>query len=282
LTIRYLLDANVLSEPIKSQPDSHVVQAIADHDGELATCSIVWHELCYGVARLAPSTKRRAIETYLEEAVRVALPILPYDEPAAAWHAQERARLGRRGRPPSAADHREHARLSAIRRIADRRLVTLIVTPFAVSAGALDELRSSCSPGLAPKARPAPAPRPSVLPRSEAESHAGPLFWRYFRCDRAVTCRLIAGLAKQIDCSRARILFQCAPFWLHLLGRSSLVLSAVSLVSRWPLLQLPTVLDRASRNRAESPRMMRAPAAGTFGTEASSKAEAVWKTNAHP
>lgn len=126
MTIRYLLDTNVLSEPIKSHPDPHVIRAIAEHDGELGTCAIVWHELCYGVARLMPSAKRRAIETYLEQAVRSALPILPYDEAAAAWHARERARLGRRGRPPSAAD----GRIAAIARVNELTLVTANMRDF--------------------------------------------------------------------------------------------------------------------------------------------------------
>ena len=74
----------------------------------------------YGVARLAASKKRSAIEAYLEEAVRGTLPILPYDEEAATWHATERARLGKRGRPPSAAD----GQIAAIARVNDLTLVT--------------------------------------------------------------------------------------------------------------------------------------------------------------
>ena len=110
----------MLSEPIKSQPNTRVLEAIKQHDGELATCAIVWHELRYGAARLPASRKRRAIEAYLDEAVRGALPILPYDEEAAVWHAQERARLGKRGRPPSAAD----GQIAAIAHINELTLVT--------------------------------------------------------------------------------------------------------------------------------------------------------------
>jgi tRNA(fMet)-specific endonuclease VapC len=109
-----------LSEPIKSQPNERVLEALSEHDGELATCSIVWHELQYGAARLSASKKRRAIEAYLEEAVRNALPILPYDEEAASWHASERARLGKRGRPPSAAD----GQIAAIARVNELVVVT--------------------------------------------------------------------------------------------------------------------------------------------------------------
>ena len=115
-----------MSEPIKSQPDQRVLEAFSEHDGELATCSIVWHELCYGAARLSASKQRRAIEAYLEEAVRSALPILPYDEEAAAWHARERARLAKRGRPPSASD----GQIAAIARVNDLVVVTVNLKDF--------------------------------------------------------------------------------------------------------------------------------------------------------
>ncbi len=115
-----------MSEPIKSQPNERVLEALSEHDGELATCSIVWHELQYGAASLSASKKRRAIEAYLEEAVRAALPILPYDEEAAAWHARERARLGKRGRPPSAAD----GQVAAIARVNELVVVTANVKHF--------------------------------------------------------------------------------------------------------------------------------------------------------
>jgi len=126
VSIRYLLDTNVLSEPIKSHPDARTLECIAEHDGKLATCSVVWHELCFGVARLAASKKRAAIEAYLDEAVRSILPILPYDQETAAWHAQERARLSKRGRPPSAAD----GQIAAIASVNDLILVTANVKDF--------------------------------------------------------------------------------------------------------------------------------------------------------
>jgi tRNA(fMet)-specific endonuclease VapC len=115
----------VLSEPIKSLPNRRVLDAIERHDGELATCAIVWHELRYGAARLAAPKKREVIDAYLE-AIRGALPILPYDREAAAWHARERARLGRRGRPPAAAD----GQIAAIARVSELVLVTANTRDF--------------------------------------------------------------------------------------------------------------------------------------------------------
>ncbi|MCB9725545.1 MAG: type II toxin-antitoxin system VapC family toxin [Spirochaetaceae bacterium] len=120
MTLRYLLDANVLSEAIKSHPNERTLERFAEHDGELATCAIVWHELSFGAARLPASKKRRAIEAYLEEAVRGTLPILPFDQEAATWHARERARLAKSGRLPSAAD----GQIAAIAHVHDLVVVT--------------------------------------------------------------------------------------------------------------------------------------------------------------
>jgi tRNA(fMet)-specific endonuclease VapC len=75
---------------------------------------------------LGASKKRRAIDAYLEEAVRSALPILPYDDEAASWHASERARLAKRGRPLAAAD----GQIAAIARVNELVVVTAKVKDF--------------------------------------------------------------------------------------------------------------------------------------------------------
>lgn len=87
---RYLLDTNVPSEPVRREPDASVVEKLREHGGELATASVVWHELTFGVRLLRPSRKRSAIERYLDEVVSAANPILLYDAAAAAWHAEQR------------------------------------------------------------------------------------------------------------------------------------------------------------------------------------------------
>ena len=43
--------------------------------------------------------RRKALEAYLRDVVRASFPILPYDEAAATWHGEERARLETLGRP---------------------------------------------------------------------------------------------------------------------------------------------------------------------------------------
>ncbi len=50
--------------------------------------------------RLPTSARRTEIEGYLYGFVKVHLPILPYDERAAEWHAAERVRLSAIGMSP--------------------------------------------------------------------------------------------------------------------------------------------------------------------------------------
>jgi tRNA(fMet)-specific endonuclease VapC len=123
---RYLLDTNVLSEPVRREPDAAVVNKLREHGGELATASVVWHELIFGVGLLRSSRKRTAIERYLTEVISAALPILPYDATAAEWHGEQRARLLKVGRPPAFAD----GQIAAVAAIHDLILVTDNVRDF--------------------------------------------------------------------------------------------------------------------------------------------------------
>jgi tRNA(fMet)-specific endonuclease VapC len=59
----------------------------------------VWHELSYECRRLPRGRRRAALEAYLSDVVHGSFPILPYDEAAATWHSEERARLEALGRP---------------------------------------------------------------------------------------------------------------------------------------------------------------------------------------
>lgn len=59
--MKYLLDTNVLSEPVKPAADDSVLKRLALFEREIATAAPVFHELQYGVRRLAESAKRRLL-----------------------------------------------------------------------------------------------------------------------------------------------------------------------------------------------------------------------------
>jgi tRNA(fMet)-specific endonuclease VapC len=104
VTLGYLLDTNIVSEALRPIPDARLLAHLREHETEIAIASVVWHELWYGCHQLAPSAKRSVIETYLRDVVHSTMPILPYEERAAAWHAEERARLAYIGKPPPFVD----------------------------------------------------------------------------------------------------------------------------------------------------------------------------------
>lgn len=118
--IRYLLDTNVISEAIKLAPNKNVMRKLEIHQEVIATASPVWHELKFGCLRLPLSKKRLVIEAFLSEVVESTLEIIPYDEAAAVWHAEQRAILTKVGKAPSFVD----GQIAAIAKVNQLILVT--------------------------------------------------------------------------------------------------------------------------------------------------------------
>ena len=96
--MKYLLDTNIISEPLRPKPSPGVMRLLRQHEDDIAIPAPVWHELRFGCTRLAPSRQREAIERYIEDVVLASIPVLEYDQRAADWHALERARLSAAGR----------------------------------------------------------------------------------------------------------------------------------------------------------------------------------------
>jgi tRNA(fMet)-specific endonuclease VapC len=126
MTLRYLLDTNVISEPLRPGPNPLVLEKLHLNQNDLAISAVTWHELWFGCQRLPASARRRAIETYLLDVVAPSLAILPYDHRAAEWHARERARLSVLGRLPPFAD----GQIAAIAGMNDLILVTFNAIDF--------------------------------------------------------------------------------------------------------------------------------------------------------
>jgi len=99
VTLRYLLDTNIVSEPVSKKPNPKIVKKIRLLGGRCAIGAPIWHELKFGCDRLPKGKRRSAVESYLTEVVRISLPTLPYDHVAATRHALERVKLERTGMP---------------------------------------------------------------------------------------------------------------------------------------------------------------------------------------
>jgi tRNA(fMet)-specific endonuclease VapC len=121
MTLRYLLDTSIVSVPVSKKPNPRVLKRLDVEGSECAIAAPVWHELTYGCRRLPKGKRRAALEAYLRDVVRTSFPILPYDESAAEWHGEERARLESVGRPAPFVD----GQIAAIAHVHGLVLVTL-------------------------------------------------------------------------------------------------------------------------------------------------------------
>lgn len=91
--LRYLLDTNIVSQPMAQAPMANVIRKLRILTDQCAIAAPIWHELQYGTQRLPAGKRREALEDYLADVVEPSFEILPYDEAAARLHASERARL---------------------------------------------------------------------------------------------------------------------------------------------------------------------------------------------
>ncbi len=128
---RFLLDTSTISAAMWKAPDPGVLGKLREHGGECAISAHVWHELQYGVGRLARGKRRSVLETFLREVVHPTLPILPYDESAAEWLAQERVRLEKAGKQVPVVD----GQIAAVAATNGIPVVTSNVSDFSIFKG---------------------------------------------------------------------------------------------------------------------------------------------------
>jgi hypothetical protein len=69
--MRYLVDANVLSEITKPSPNDRVVDWLRSNEREVAVDPIVLGEIRYGIHLLPTGNRRRRLEEWFDEGVAV-------------------------------------------------------------------------------------------------------------------------------------------------------------------------------------------------------------------
>ncbi|PPF78924.1 VapC toxin family PIN domain ribonuclease [Subtercola sp. Z020] len=100
-----VLDTNVLSEPLRRQPDDAVLEWLQVAAGEAAITSISVGELLVGARRLPVGRRRDALLSAVENIVdNFGAEILAYDSRAATAYAALQERRAAMGRPLSVED----------------------------------------------------------------------------------------------------------------------------------------------------------------------------------
>lgn len=95
--MKYLVDANVLSEATRRDPEPAVIEWLAAHEPDVAIDAIVLAELAVGVERLPRGRKRSQLEEWFEK-LDGTIECLPWDREVSREWARLVAGLRRRGR----------------------------------------------------------------------------------------------------------------------------------------------------------------------------------------
>jgi predicted nucleic acid-binding protein len=66
----YLVDANVLCEPTKPEPDPKVVAWLRAHERDLAVDPVILGEIRFGILLLPRGKRRRRLEDWFDEGIR--------------------------------------------------------------------------------------------------------------------------------------------------------------------------------------------------------------------
>src|SRR5579859_7056341 len=95
--MKYLVDANVLSEPTKPAPDPRVLEWLRAHEPEIVVDPVILGELRFGILILANGRKRTTLESWFEAGVG-RLHCLPWDLDTGMRWAELLASLRRAGK----------------------------------------------------------------------------------------------------------------------------------------------------------------------------------------
>ena len=95
--MKYLVDANVLSEPTKPKPEPRVVEWLRTHERDIAVDPVILGELRFGILILPRGKKRTALERWFDAGAG-RLHCLPWDADTGLKWAELLARLRKSGK----------------------------------------------------------------------------------------------------------------------------------------------------------------------------------------
>lgn len=101
--MKHLVDANVLSEATKPEPDPRVVEWLRRNERSIVVDPVILGEVRFGILLLARGARRNKLERWFEKGVS-RIHCLPWDSTVGLHWAQLLADLRRRGRPMSVKD----------------------------------------------------------------------------------------------------------------------------------------------------------------------------------
>jgi predicted nucleic acid-binding protein len=94
--VTFLVDANVLSEATKPEPDPGVVEWLSHHEREIAVDPVILGEILFGILLLPSGKRRTRLERWFKDGIE-RIYCLPWDSATGLRWAQLLADLRARG-----------------------------------------------------------------------------------------------------------------------------------------------------------------------------------------
>ena len=126
--MRYLLDTNMISEPMKLETNAGILSRLALDSIFSCTSATVWHELWYGINLLDDGKRKSKLASYLNLLSEEGFEVLPFCKKAAHWLAVERVRLKTKGIIPAKYD----SEIAAVAVVNQLVVVTRNVDDFSI------------------------------------------------------------------------------------------------------------------------------------------------------
>jgi toxin FitB len=95
--VKYLVDANVLSEPTRPEPNREVVEWLREHESEIVVDPIVLGEIRFGILLLPAGRRRDRLQQWFAAGVET-VGCLPWEAATGLRWAELIAHLRRTGR----------------------------------------------------------------------------------------------------------------------------------------------------------------------------------------
>lgn len=95
--MKFLLDTNVISEPMKPQPNPNVLKQLELNSIFSCTSATVWLELWHGIHQMDEGNRKSGLIEYLQLLIDDGFEILPFCHASAEWLAKERVTLSKAG-----------------------------------------------------------------------------------------------------------------------------------------------------------------------------------------
>ena len=93
----YLLDTNIISEPLKLEPNRNLMEKLKENGDFCAISTFTWYEALFGMSCMPEGKRKERTRNFLLNKVQAFFPIINYDEHCAFLQWEIQAQMQTKG-----------------------------------------------------------------------------------------------------------------------------------------------------------------------------------------